>query len=75
MQTMILLNSGGNTFNKKNKLVVPAVIGWGTTTDMFVEGNNLFVLRSSSPKRLRGNLIQQVNINTMKTVATQKILI
>ena len=40
--------------------------------DMFVEGDNLFVLRTSSPKRNRGNLIQQVNISTMKTVATIK---
>ena len=72
IQTMILINSGTNTFSKKNKMVVPAVKGWGTVMDMFVEGEDLFVLRSSSPKRLRGNLIQQVDINTMKTVATLK---
>ena len=72
IQTMILINSGTNTFSKKNKMVVPAVKGWGTVMDMFVEGENLFVLRSSSPKRLKGNLIQQVDINTMKTVATLK---
>ena len=71
-QTMILINSGTNTFSKKNKMVVPAVKDWGTVMDMFVEGEDLFVLRSSSPKRLRGNLIQQVDINTMKTVATLK---
>ena len=53
-------------------MVVPAVKGWGTVMDMFVEGEDLFVLRSSSPKRLKGNLIQQVDINTMKTVATLK---
>ena len=70
IKTVILLNSGKNTFSKKNKLVVPAVIGWGTVHDMFVEGDNLFVLRTSSPKRNRGNLLQQVNINTMKTVTT-----
>ena len=72
IQTMILINSGTNTFSKKNKMVVPAVKGWGTVMDMFVEGEDLFVLRSSSPKRLKGNLIQQVDINTMKTVATLK---
>ena len=40
----------------------------GTVMDMFVEGDNLFVLRSSSPKRYRGMAVQQVNIPTMKTV-------
>ena len=71
-KTMILVNTGSNTFSIDNKLVVPAVKGWGTVHDMFVEGDNLFVLRTSSPKRNRGNLRQQVNINTMKTVATIK---
>ena len=70
IQTMILINNGSNKFTKNNRVVVPAVNGWGTVMDMFVEGNNLFVLRSSSPKRLRGMLVQQVNINNMKTVAT-----
>jgi hypothetical protein len=69
-QTMILINNGSNTFTKNNKVVVPAINGWGTVMDMFVEGENLFVLRSSSPKRYRGMLVQQVNIRTMKTVAT-----
>tara|TARA_Y100001954_G_scaffold222666_1_gene260197 strand:- start:314 stop:1207 length:894 start_codon:yes stop_codon:yes gene_type:complete len=68
IQTMILLNKGNNFFSKKNKLVVPPVNGWGTVMDMFVEGDNLFVLRSSSPKRYRGMAVQQVNIPTMKTV-------
>ena len=68
-QTMILINNGSNKFTKNNKVVVPAVNGWGTVMDMFVEGNNLFVLRSSSPKRYRGMAVQQVNIPTMKTVA------
>ena len=71
-KTMILVNTGSNTFSTDNKLVVPAINGWGTVHDMFVEGDNLFVLRTSSPKRHRGNLIQQVDINTMKTVATLK---
>ena len=71
-KTMILVNTGSNTFSTDNKLNVPAVKGWGTVLDMFVEGDNLFVLRSSSPKRYRGSLIQQVNINTMKTVANIK---
>jgi len=70
IQTMILINNGSNKFTKNNRVVVPAVNGWGTVMDMFVEGDNLFVLRSSSPKRLRGMLVQQVNINNMKTVAT-----
>lgn len=68
-QTMILINNGSNKFTKNNKVVVPAVNGWGTVMDMFVEGDNLFVLRSSSPKRYRGMAVQQVNIPTMKTVA------
>ena len=69
---MILINNGSNKFTKNNRVVVPAVNGWGTVMDMFVEGDNLFILRTSSPKRHKGNLIQQVNINTMKTVATLK---
>ncbi len=68
IQTMILINNGSNKFTKNNRVVVPAINGWGTVMDMFVEGDNLFVLRSSSPKRYRGMAVQQVNIPTMKTV-------
>ena len=71
-QTMILLGNNSKKFSTNKKLVVPAVEGWGTVLDMFVEGNNLFVLRSSSKPRYRGVMIQQVNVNTMKTVTTLK---
>ena len=37
---------------------------------MAVEGESLFVLRSSYKPRYRGVLIQQVNVKTMKTIAT-----
>ena len=71
-RTMIHINNGSNKFSKRNSLIVPAVKDWGTVLDMFVEGDNLFVLRSSSKPRYRGNMVQHVDIRTMKTVSTIK---
>ena len=71
-KTMILLNDGSNKFSSKKSLVVPAIKGWGTVLDMIVEGDNLFVLRSSYKPRYQGVMIQQVDVKTMKTIATLK---
>ena len=69
-KTMVLLNDGSNKFSKKKSVVIPALKGWGTVLDMAVEGESLFVLRSSYKPRYRGVVIQQVNVKTMKTIAT-----
>ena len=69
-KTMVLLNDGSNKFSSKKSVVIPALKGWGTVLDMAVEGESLFVLRSSYKPRYRGVVIQQVNVKTMKTIAT-----
>lgn len=69
--TMILLGNANNKFSKKNSIRIPKVTGWGTVFDMMVDGDNLFVLRSpSNGSRGKGRMVQQVNLNTMKTVGT-----
>ena len=71
-RSIILLGNAQNKFSTKNKLTIPPVKGWGTVMDVFKEGTNLFVLRSSANPRYRGAMIQQVDIATMTTIKTLK---
>ena len=70
-ETIILLGNKSNKFSNDRKIVVPNVPGYGVVLDVIRQGDNLFVLRTSSkPHFYRGSMIQQVTLDGMKTVIT-----
>lgn len=68
-RTKILWNNGNGKFTKSTTL--PRESGWGIVIDVHLFKNNLYVVRTRDGNNFyTGGMVQQVSLDTMKTVDT-----